>query len=204
MSEYAHKKSHQEQYALGPQTQVFGHYQRPNPKGGHEQKGEWCRAQSRRLRESKEDPSPPFPTDNPSQSSQRQNQTKTRADMVIHLNDLNHNLLIDFTNVEPTSAYIAERNKACQGVRKRKTEKLKEYRNWNLQSNNGTKKWNYCFWNFLLGIPEDLKWTMLIKRFFQPKYVINTLIKLTKYRILTSFQQFIHERENRSHIMLLI
>ena len=126
----------------------------------------------------KEDPPPPYPPDNPGQNSQRQNQTKTRADMVIHLNDLNHNLLIDFTYVEPTSAYIGEYNKACQGARKGKSEKLKEYRNWNLQSNNGTNKIEIiAVETFCLGIPEDLK---------------------------SVFSKFIHERENRSYVMNLV
>jgi len=132
------------------------------------------------------EPQPPDPDPGPNyfQSSQFdargfQNGVKVRADMRVQMTDLNSNLIIDYTFVEPTAtSYIGTYNKAGQAAKKGKENKLKnEYKHWNVDNNNNQGANNFkviAVETFGVVIVDDIH-----------------LI----------FNKFIHEKENNARVL---
>jgi hypothetical protein len=126
---------------------------------------------------------PPDPPNevNHSQYSVRgvENGVKVRADMAIQMTDLNENIVIDFTFVEPTAKLFTPYNKVGQAALKGKENKIKtEYKDWNISSAQVTNKFLVlAIETFGTIISEDFK---------------------------NLFSQFIHEREDRTRVLEIV
>jgi hypothetical protein len=108
-----------------------------------------------------------------------ENGVKVRADMAIQMTDLNENIVIDFTFVEPTAKLFTPYNKVGQAALKGKENKIKtEYKDWNISSAQVTNK-------FLV-------------------LAIETFGTIISDDFKNLFSQFIHEREDRTRVLEIV
>jgi len=125
------------------------------------------------------DPGPNYFQNSQFDSRGFHNDVKVRADMRVHLTDLNSNLIVDYTFVEPTAtSYVGTYNKAGQAAKKGKDNKLKnEYEHWEVENNNNQVANKFkiiAVETFGVVIVED---------------------------IYSIFNTFIHDRENRAVVL---
>jgi hypothetical protein len=130
-------------------------------------------------------PDPPDPGPNYFQSTQFDRRgfegvVKVRADMGVQLTDLNKNLVIDFTFVEPTArTFIGTYNKAGQAaIMGRDNKKKNEYKHWKVDGDYVTNKFKVV--------------------------AVETFGIVLKEDIVSIFGQFINEKEDRGGVLNLV